>query len=198
MSKKTDTVNIILKTSNEKEEVLKHASVYEKYLIVANETLQKENKEKDNTIHELENKISEIEEDNEKFDVSKRYTRGLLKNLVEIERKKSSIVVLYEKIENIYKKQFRLTQLILNVLFRIIDFISIVYFLFVVYYDPDPIFIIYFTTIFTLTCFTFENVILYTKIPYTSDIKKEIKDLQTDIDKTNASQDFIHDYIDMI
>ena len=83
---KKETVNIFFKNDKDKETVLKDSSSYERYIILMNELLQCENRDLAYKNNDLQEQISQLESDNETYDNSKRYTRGLLKNLVELEK----------------------------------------------------------------------------------------------------------------
>jgi len=86
-------VNIYFKNQNDTEKVFRDlpSSSHERYIILMNETLQTENRVLTKRNSELEKRIDELEEENENYDTSKRYTRGLLKNFVELERLHSKI-----------------------------------------------------------------------------------------------------------
>ena len=76
-----------------------------------NETLQNENKELNITIKNLEKQISEYEEEIDQYDTSKRYTKGLLKNLVELEKMRNRISEnndkLYSQIRDEHNKIYK-------------------------------------------------------------------------------------------
>ena len=84
-------VNIFFTNDNAKDNTLKDSTPYERYIILMNEMLQTENRKLSSEIHELEKNVDRLEEENESYDNSKRYTRGLLKNLVELEKMHSQI-----------------------------------------------------------------------------------------------------------
>jgi hypothetical protein len=56
-----------------------------------NELLQSENRDLAYKNADLQQQISQLESDNETYDNSKRYTRGLLKNLVELEKLRNDV-----------------------------------------------------------------------------------------------------------
>ena len=93
-STKKETINIFLKNNDnttDKNDILKDSTPYERYIIQMNETLQIDNRNLVKEVNDLEKKNNELEEENESYDTSKRYTRGLLKNLVELEKLHSQI-----------------------------------------------------------------------------------------------------------
>lgn len=91
MNDKKETVNIFFKNDTDKEKVLKDSSSYERYIILMNELLQSENRDLAYKNADLQQQISQLESDNETYDNSKRYTRGLLKNLVELEKLRNDV-----------------------------------------------------------------------------------------------------------
>ena len=91
MNDKKETVNIFFKTDKDNEKVLKDSSSYERYIILMNELLQSENRDLAYKNAELQQQITQLESDNETYDNSKRYTKGLLKNLVELEKLRNDV-----------------------------------------------------------------------------------------------------------
>ena len=91
MNDKKETVNIFFKNDTDKEKVLKDSSSYERYIILMNELLQSENRDLAYKNADLQQQIAQLESDNETYDNSKRYTRGLLKNLVELEKLRNDV-----------------------------------------------------------------------------------------------------------
>jgi hypothetical protein len=162
-----------------------------------NEMLQTENRKLTSEIHELEKNIGQLEEENETYDNSKRYTRGLLKNLVELEKLhaqvsgKRKLMFLdskdyINKYFNKYIYLFRVLECMLvvfsAVIYHINIFNSIQFSLFSVFFV--------FPVIFT------EMIFNKFDLPkYTNDIEV-IKEIEDKIKKISDSQDFLSDYID--
>ena len=131
-STKKETINIFLKNNNDNtNDILKDSTTYERYIIQMNETLQIDNRNLVKEVHDLEEKKNLLEEENESYDTSKRYTRGLLKNLVELQKLHSQITfntkfILLENdkyIKNFYNNQkyyFRLLEYFFIILFSFI------------------------------------------------------------------------------
>ena len=191
----TENVNIYMKNDCAKENILKDSSSYERYIILMNENLQNENKELNVTIKNLEKQISEYEEEVDKYDVSKRYTKGLLKNLVELERLRNRISENNEKMYSNIKDDFnkiyknnkfylRLYELITLVIFAVLFEINII----------ELFDFILFMNFIIINFYIFERINIKMK-----DVKCiENDELYIKIKKINDSQDFLNDYIDNI
>ena len=78
--KNSENVNIFFKNDHDIESLNNTASPYEKYIILMNETLQKENREHIALNKKIKLKLANVQEENNKLDTSCRYMRGLLKN----------------------------------------------------------------------------------------------------------------------
>lgn len=193
--KVTENVNIYMKNDSVKDNILKDSSSYEKYIILMNESLHHENKELNIAIKKLENQISDYEEEVDMYDTSKRYTKGLLKNLVELEKMRNKISENNDKLylqirdehNKIYKNNkfyMRFYELITLIIFSVFYEIKII--------ELNHFFIFMFFIIINFYMFEKNNK----KI---EDIKcVENDDLFIKIKKINDSQDFLSDYIDNI
>ena len=190
-------VNIYFTNDKARDNTLKDSTPYERYIILMNESLQSENKKLCSENNVLESRISELEEENELYDNSKRYTRGLLKNLVELEKLHSEISAKHKLmfldsknyINSYFKKyiyQFRIFETFLFCLSAIIYHNNIFS------YKQFLLFSIFFITpvVFTEIIFNKFDLPLYTK-----DIEI-IKETEEKIKKISDSQDFLSDYID--
>lgn len=191
-------VNIYLNNRAEIDNICKDASPHEKYIILMNQSLHMENIEVNKKNRELETRIDELEEENENFDNSKRYTRGLLKNLVELEKLRSKIAELNKnKYENIYsnvkkhiskwKYNFRILEAMFVLFFGVVymNMNNIhEYVIFISMFMPHFVFVESFFYSFTLSKNTEED--------------EEIKKNEEIIKKISDSQDFLNEYIDCI
>jgi hypothetical protein len=190
-----DHFNIYLKNNNAKEHVLKESSSYEKYIILQNETLQIENRKFLHKMNELKKQINEIEDEIDKFDTSKRYTKGLLKNLVELEKLRNTIASnetnLYKNITDSHNKYFKNNKYMLRG-YGIFSFI-----LFSILFEIELFNIIHF---FILLSHVIFNFFLFEKINKNiQEIKcPENIELELKVKKIKDSQDFLSDYIDNI
>ena len=193
--KVTENVNIYMKNDSVKDNILKDSSSYEKYIILMNESLQYENKELNITIKKLENQISDYEEEVDMYDTSKRYTKGLLKNLVELEKMRNRISEnndkLYSQIRDEHNKIYKNNKFYT----RFYELITLI--IFSVFYEIKIIELIHF---FIFMFFIIINFYMFEKInKKIEDIKcVENDDLLIKIKKINDSQDFLNDYIDNI
>jgi hypothetical protein len=190
-------VNIFFTNDNTKDNTLKDSTPYERYIILMNETLQSENKKLSSQINDLEKNVNQLEEENESYDNSKRYTRGLLKNLVELEKMhlqisaKNKLMFLDTKdyISNYFKKYIYL--------FRMLECILIC-FSAVIYHNNvfDVIQFSLFSVFFIIPLIFTEMFFNKFDLPkYSKDID-EMKEIEDKIKKIKDSQDFLCDYID--
>ena len=194
-------INIYFRNQAESQRVFKDlpSSSHERYIILMNETLQMENRALNRTTEELKNRVAELEEENENFDSSKRYTRGLLKNLVELER-------LREKISNVNKDKLTRT---VNYVEQFMD--NWKYYLRIL----QAVYAIFFAILYGLQFYTAYDYIVFAfifvppiagiemffnnfKIPIVAEDEENIKSLETNIKKISDSQDFLNEYIDCI
>jgi hypothetical protein len=194
-----ENVNIYFKTDDSKE-ILKASSAYEKYIILMNETLQSEKIELVTNSINLTSKVEEIEEQNDKLDTSCRYLRGLLKNLVELEKMKSEVCFHNKKIINVYEK-FYSTNLKTNTKFvRITE--AIIVLLFALLHPVLLKHIQYSITLFFILLFNFyliEFKLIYNfKIPLCNQEKNIIKETELKIKKLKDGVDYLNEYIDSL
>ena len=191
----TENVNIYMKNDSIKDNVLKDSSSYERYIILMNESLQAENKELFNTNKKLEKQISEYEEEVDKYDISKRYTKGLLKNLVELERLRNRISENNEKMYFNMKDDFNKTYKNNKYYLRLYELVTLL--IFAILYEINIIELLQFIL---FMIFIVINFYMFEKINRKfNDIKCiENDELYIKIKKINDSQDFLNDYIDNI
>ena len=196
MEERKETVNIYLKSDSDRD-ILKGASPERKYIIIQNEQLHAENRKMRDRIYELEAKVSEQEEEEDKRDVSSRYTKGLLKNLVELEKMHSETAKLekdildrVEKFIILYKEKavrhLRILQAILFAVFGILYETE--------YFIGFQLYIV-FTMVIIIIAFT-ENMLKVLILPDYYDKMLRIKELHVDIKTIKDTQDFLSDYID--
>ena len=190
-------VNIFFTNDNTKDNTLKDSTPYERYIILMNEMLQTENRKLTSEIHELEKNVGQLEEENETYDNSKRYTRGLLKNLVELEKMHSLISdkrkLMFLDSRDYINKYFKKY----IYLFRVLECMLVVFSA-----------IIYHSNIFDIMQFSIFSIffifpLIFTEMifnkfdlpKYNKDID-DIKEIEDKIKKISDSQDFLSDYID--
>ena len=170
--------------------------IYENWLIETNRQLTNENKELLKTNQDLLNEVAEKEKELDDYDVSKRYTKGLLKNLVEVSR-------LYLDISNFNEKSFinlRQKNIILvnesknlsKIYISVMTVFLLIYFFF---NNFNYHFVFYlFISSFSFACN--DSIIRIFNIEYIdiNEIKK--KEIKTEIKKIEDSQNFLYEYID--
>ena len=193
--KKIEHVNIYLKNNTDKENIFRDSSTYEKYIILMNEDLQGENKNLTKQISDLNVKLNEKEEENDKYDTSKRYIKGLLHNLIEIEKMTTeineNINEFYKKEKNIYENNFISTKFY----FQLYESFFIIFL--------GILFQLSFMNIFLIIIFIFYisgNFYFIEKFPDKINIcnSQENNNLTEKIQKIKKSQDFLSEYIDNI
>lgn len=201
-STKKETINIFLKNNDnttDKNDILKDSTPYERYIIQMNETLQIDNRNLVKEVNDLEKKNNELEEENESYDTSKRYTRGLLKNLVELEKLHSQITfntkfILLENdkyIKNFYNNQ--------KYYFRLLEYFYIIFFSFTFNLNLFTYLQFFIFSISIGSVFIYNEYMFYIfNIPDFNLERQKIKDVEQEIKKINDSQDFLNDYIDCL
>ena len=201
-STKKETINIFLKNNDnttDKNDILKDSTPYERYIIQMNETLQIDNRNLVKEVNDLEKKNNDLEEENESYDTSKRYTRGLLKNLVELEKLHSQITfntkfILLENdkyIKNFYNNQ--------KYYFRLLEYFYIIFFSFTFNLNLFTYLQFFIFSISIGSVFIYNEYMFYIfNIPDFNLERQKIKDVEQEIKKINDSQDFLNDYIDCL
>ncbi len=191
-------VNIYLNNRAEIDNICKDASPHEKYIILMNQSLHMENIEVSKKNRELESRIDELEEENENFDTSKRYTRGLLKNLVELEKLRSKIAELNKnKYESIYSNVKKyISEWKYN--FRILEALFVLFFG-IVYMNINNMYEYIILISVFIPPFVFVESFFYSfRLSKKSEEDEEIKKTEEIIKKISDSQDFLNEYIDCI
>jgi len=197
---KKETINIFLNNDSDKEKIFSNPDLSEKrYIIHQNDVLHTENRELRQEIELLKKQVDELESENENFDSSKRYTRGLLKNLVELEKlrrevSKTNKYILDETVNKLrekYEKEkyyFRILETVIAVCFAILYSLNI--------FEPTYFFLF---SIGSLAPIIFvEEMFFKFKIPSFTNENKFITSLEDDIKKISDSQDFLTEYIDCL
>lgn len=206
-----------------------HISVYEKnrseidnadnsserYIILTNEELRKENDKLREEIETLKKQNTDLENDNDKLENSVRYLRGLMQNfnskiknqtkIIKLEKEYYTSLKEYSKINNnLIKninqmiKYFPLHLIIFMILFWIINLISF----------SSMFLIIIITSFSILTSFTFNDVNCFLILNIDNrtelfnktqrEMKEFINNIEKDISSIDKSNDFIEDYINAI
>ena len=197
--KEKETVNIFFKTDDVKNDILKGTSAHEKYIIIQNQTLQQEHRDLSLQIKELELKIKELEDENDTYDESKRYIRGLLKNLVELERFRERISDINQKIAENIKDTFQEYMKTQLRLFRFLQIVFTVIFSIVFNFEIFDIFQFSIFLICVIISLVFTELLFYNfVIPKYETERKDIEELEVKIKQIHQTEDFLHKYIECL
>jgi hypothetical protein len=191
-------VNIYLNNNEVKEHILRDSTPYEKYIICMNESLQVKVSQQNENIKQLEDSIKELEGEVDSYDTSKRYTKGLLKNLVEIEKSTHDILKNKEKCvkdtietkKNCYEKN----KLYLRI-FEGLSAVLIALTINIYAFNTEISFMLFYSLMIFPILEIFNNQILISEFE-SSDVKTQNEELSVKIKKIRDSQDFLSDYID--
>lgn len=191
-----DTVNIYLNNKDIKDQVLSNSSSpYEKYIILMNDTLQKENRDNVSKIKELEDKIEEMESELGSSEIRNNNIKGLLKNFHEIDkwrREKSDIeteilvktLISIQKFKKSSEHNFQLLQFFLVTLF------TISFYFFSIFQLLDIL------VISAIIIAFINNSIKNLKLPHFPNKQKRVDEINEEITKTLKAQDYIHEFLD--
>ena len=199
-----ENIGIYFKNEESKDDTLKNASSYEKYIILINETLQTENRNLSKEIKEVEQNNDDLQDQIDKSDTTIRYMRGLLKNLVELDRLRITINDNYDDFI-VKNKDNTLYYIEYIKKFQIMYRISALIFIAILYQMNADYKTIIFILCTNLLNFVYSEFVYYhfecsnhkninTHIALTNknfETNKEIK-------KITDAQDFLYDYIDYL
>ena len=189
-------INIFLNSEKKKEQVFNNATSYEKYIIIQNETFQIKNKELEQNISRLETINENLEEDNNRMETGKRYTKNLLKNFAELDKLR---VEVYKKTNNYYNYYFKKNKEKFNIKYYNIRYVQSFLSLFsiTIFGDDEYSFQMFMNFINTILIIVFLEYIINEKVNLSNlQNEKEIIELNKEIKKITDSHDFIHDHID--
>tara|TARA_B110000211_G_scaffold226830_1_gene280873 strand:- start:321 stop:983 length:663 start_codon:yes stop_codon:yes gene_type:complete len=180
--------------SEEKTEVFKYTTSFEKYII-----LQKRQKELVNEVSHLQISNGELEEYNYSMETQKRYTENLLKNFVELDK----LLVKVEYESNSYYKNIKTKNIVFkNRLYkniRIFQFFMSIISCFIFFYEDYGIHM--FLNIVNLLCVVsfLESIMIkickHISIKLVTDTEC-IKNLNKDIKLVADCYNFIHEHLD--
>lgn len=199
---KIEHVNLYFKNNDSREELFKNTNPYEKYIITMNESIQVENRELKERVKDLEHELQERVEEIDTYDVAKRYTKGLLKNLVELEKLRAQISKnneeSYKKIEEFIQNKKKKSDKYVNIYnFLIIILLYLVYQfngLNFIIHSQFFVEILVFLLTYHIFTFNYTYIKINEKVPSFENI--ENINLELKIKKISESQDFLSDYID--
>ena len=184
-------VSIYLNNDELKQDIAK-STPYEKYIIHMNENLQEKQLKLISRINDLEGQNKAFEEEVDKYDVSKRYMRGLLKNLSELEKLYSSVNLNYKnelKIlikdkNDLYIKHEKILKILLTILIP----------LYSVLFNYNIYLLIITILYISINIYLFYKLNTYIILKTSIDNINEESTLKIKIIKD--SQDYLDDYID--
>jgi len=199
MEDHNNSINIFLKNDETKNQILNGSSSHSRYIILMNETLQMENRNLSAQVKELEYKVSEAEEEIDRYDVSKRYTKGLLKNLVELEKFRAIVANNNQTIINAMNLDINQYSSKAKRHIRILEslmFVLVAIFWETKYFDNFQLFVVFFIMLFNISFV--EN--MHFNLPKKQFLVENEENSRSNesIKKITDSQDFLSDYIDNI
>ena len=83
------------------------SDIFENYIIISNKELKSENDELKNHLKDYEHKVSELEDELSREEISKRYMKGLMHNLYDMKKKNDQVS---EKYDFLNKKFYNYTK----------------------------------------------------------------------------------------
>lgn len=199
---KYNKVNIFLNSLEEKNEKVNNTNsnvnVYEKYVIVQNDTLLHKNAELHNENMDLKKTIDNLEDENERMEKSVRYMKGLLKNFseldklrIEMDKNKSDLCLKSRDIYKSYVKE-------VGVDVRIIESIITVVMLFGMYLNIFNI--LFFTIGAVFITYLEKNKKLLNNLQINDLLNlsknQKLMDIEKSIKQITDAYDFIYECID--
>lgn len=174
-----------------------NTSPYAKYIISMNDDLVLDNKNLREEIKKLEHEKELLTDDNDRFDESKRYTIGLLKNLSAIKNYHMDLNKLYEKhnslMDNFSEQLYKYITY-----YRYVTILNMIFCLFIFYNVILTLLLNFVMVIVVLKYCRFLNS-EHEKISFESKLLIEsIKALKLDIDKITKENDFLDNLIENI
>ena len=204
MDDKTVNINIY---KNNKETIENSDNKSETYIIISNEELNNRNRELLESMLQLENTISDLENDNERMEKSINYQRGLLHNFNHIKNYQNTQLKEYNK----FKSKILETEKFLvnenNKHFKMMQFNIFALCLFSIAFTPYDLYnnifhIITIISVFFMSKLIFsyekDNVSVFMKNYKLKEnqFKNKISELESDIKTITSKSDFISDLID--
>lgn len=206
------TLNINIYKDNSKD-IESSQNKSETYIILANEELNNKLREQLDHVSNLDEQISDLENDNERMEKSITYQRGLLHNFNGIKCQQCKKITCYENYSSNMSKSIKKDLEFFTYLYRLYysDMIALCVALFIInYIDTHASMITIFNNIITTILFSL-------LIPYACNINierfknleekyknmteafsEEVKEYNNEIDKISSKTDFISELIDTV
>lgn len=200
MEKSTKPISINIQ--HQKDSDSPTSSQFENYIIISNKSLSNECKSLRSELKTKEIKIEELTNENEKFDNSIRYLRGLLKNYVDLEDKAMIInnkyKIIIDKNINTFKNNLLFPVKNKNIV-EIVFVVNMIFFLLSIYKNIFvSLCIVIQSSIIYFYC-NYNDIFLFNKQNIKSDsLLKEIDKINNEIKDIKSSCDFLSDLIDVV
>lgn len=190
-----ENVNIYLGSSTEKDKVLADASPHERYIILMNDTLQADNRKLVKNVTDLEAQVEDLENDCDQMEKSKTYMKGLLKNFIEMTSWYKQVGTLHESVRAKFTSDIKQFKYKATRHLRILQSIMTVFMAIWYEYNTMTTFLPVMVVVLCILAFQESTLMNLTVCPYKTDTNK-ISDLNKEISKADAAQDYIHVLID--
>jgi hypothetical protein len=192
-----DDIHIHLKNSEDAKCGKVIPDAFQQYVIEQNKTLQQENRTYREQIKDQEFKNEELEDEGDKHDASKRYIKGLLKNLIIVDEMREKICDLENKTTDeisdtidTFKvrayKHLRFFEMLMALLAAIAW----------EYADYSGVMVLY-PLLLTFVAFQ-ESTLANLIIVENRERRKRIKAIAKEIKEISRAQEFIHEHIDSL
>tara|TARA_A100001011_G_scaffold394642_1_gene487550 strand:- start:19246 stop:19860 length:615 start_codon:yes stop_codon:yes gene_type:complete len=190
--------NFIFLGNRTKDSLLDNVSAESKYIITMNDYLQNEDRMLRETNNNLKKELESLEDEQDNLERRCTYIKSLVKNFHEMYKLKQQIASNYDsmfkelsKILNNYKNN--------SVKYYRYSYVSFMFYVIIFYcISRNIIETIIMFSINTIYFLYFYENINKLKIPDFKHYSSKIKEYETEIKKTEASQDYIHEFIDSI
>tara|TARA_Y100001980_G_C14532432_1_gene308557 strand:- start:702 stop:1322 length:621 start_codon:yes stop_codon:yes gene_type:complete len=206
MSTELETMSINVFTNN-KEAIMKTDNSTHEYILKLNEEYNNENIKLRLKVQELRNKIDDIEGENDRFETSNRYMKGLLKNYIELKDLYKKINNRRQDLSNLDMKQIRLYKdyntVCENIYERCMNiyYISMLVYLYMGLIDYKYILlslVTFVSSLYYLQVYYDINKYKYDDYKIVEELKLNIKKDNKNISEIENGNDFLEEYIDNI
>ena len=206
MSTELETMSINVFTNN-KEAIMKTDNSTHEYILKLNEEYNNENIKLRLKVQELRNKIDDIEGENDRFETSNRYMKGLLKNYIELKDLYKKINNRRQDLSNLDMKQIRLYKdyntVCENIYERCMNiyYISMLVYLYIGLIDYKYILlslVTFVSSLYYLQVYYDINKYKYDDYKIVEELKLNIKKDNKNISEIENGNDFLEEYIDNI
>jgi hypothetical protein len=192
-----DDIHIHLKNTEDAKCAKGIPDVFQQYVIEQNKTLQEENRIYREQIKDQEFKNEELEDEADKHDASKRYIKGLLKNLVVVDEMRENICNLENKTTDETCDTVHMFKLRAYKHLRFVEMLmALLAALAWEYADSSSIIVLY-PLLLIFAAFQ-ESTLANLVVMENRERRKRIKSIEKEIKEISKSQEFIHEHIDSL